>query len=109
MKEEKNMFDFEDFFENGGEGHEDCPVMPMVAAAMMMPKPFGMMWDDDVIRNFLESRDYKILKVQGEEDDREFEVAVKRGESTIPDEPNIIAVFERELQDLFLKFLIKNS
>lgn len=31
------MFDFDDLFDR--EGHEDCPVMPMVMSAMMMPKP----------------------------------------------------------------------
>ena len=102
-----DMFDFEDLFDE--EGHEDCPVIPMVMSAVMMPKPFGMMWDDEVIRNFLDSRGYKILKVQAEDGESEFDVAVKRGESTIPDEPNIIAVFEKELQGLFLNFLIKNG
>lgn len=105
--EEKNMFDFNDFFKENNE-HEDCPVMPMILSAVMMPKPFGMMWDDEVITNFLTSRGYKILKVTGEEGN-EFDVAVKRDDPTIPEEPNIISVFERELQGLFLNFLIKNS
>ena len=108
MDENNNIFEFSDLFSESGGEHEDCPIMPMVMSALMMPKPFGMMWDDDVIRNFLTSRDYKILKVQ-RDDGTEFDVAVKRDESTSPDEPNIIAVLERELQHLFLNFLVKNS
>ena len=114
MKENNNFFDFDDLFkqEGGGgrrnenEDHESCPVMPMIMSALMMPRPFGMMWDDEVIEKFLDSRGYKILDVTDETGEN-IHVAVKKDDPIIPDEPNIIAVFEKEVQGLFLNFLIK--
>lgn len=104
------LFDFNDLFkQSGGKNHEDsCPILPMLAATMMMPKPFGMTWDDEVINKFLVQRGYIFITVT-DDSDNEFEVVVKKEDPIIPKEPNVIVVFERELQKLFIDFLLKNS
>ena len=105
------MFNFDDLFGesgmSGGSGHDDCPVLPMILSTIMLPKPFGMMWDDEIITEFLKARGYKILSIK--EDGDEFDVAVKSDDPVIPEEPNIVTTFEKELQRSIINILLKNG
>lgn len=109
--EKNELFDFSDLFKQEGKNNfdENCPILPMLAASMLIPKPFGMTWEDDVIREFLESRGYIFLVSTSEDGEEEFDVVVKKEDPAIPTEPNIIPVFEKELQRVFISFLLKNS
>lgn len=107
MKEE-DIFNFEDLFKGSGGLSGPSMLQATLIPFLLMPKPFGMVWEDDLITGFLVKRGYKILRVPGENGEvGEITVAVKEDDSTIPEESNIIPVFERELQDLILKALLK--
>lgn len=105
---DNELFDFNDLFKQNKDHEENCPILPMLAASMMLPKPFGMTWDDEVINKFLTQKGFIFITVT-DDDNNEFEVVVKKEDSVIPKEPNVITVFERELQKTFIDFLLKNS
>lgn len=111
MKKEDNyddMMNFGDLISSlgGSDGPDSCSMLPMLTALFACPKPLGMIWDDRAIKEFLVKLGYKFLSVTGDTGG-EIEVVVKPEDSTIPTTPNIVNVFELELQRLFLDFLLK--
>lgn len=80
-----------------------CPVFDIL---MSSSKPFGMIWEDDKMMDFLKKRGYSILKRTDDNGDT-YEVAIKNGEKTIPDYDNICETFEDEVQDILINWLLK--
>ena len=74
-------------------------------------KPFGILWLDENMEKFLKFRGYKILNKHDKETDCDYKVAVKPGDSYIPDEgySNIREMFDIEVQDVLLSWLMKNG
>lgn len=105
--------DEEEWFDEFEDDHneEDCPIIGAVLGAMLSSKPFGLTWDDENISKFLKQRGYKILTRHDEENDRDYKVAVKPGESKISSDgfSNLRDIFDRELQEIILNWLIKIS
>lgn len=103
MKEEQ----FKNFMENDDE--EGCPFVDVLASLTLMPKPFGIIWDDDKIENFLEKRGYKIIERFSEFTGESYKVAVKKDDSYIPEDDcsNLSKVFSSEVQDILSNWLLK--
>lgn len=95
---------------NGDDDGETCEMFDSIVAVSMIPKPFGFVWDVDKIKEFLVARGYKIFKQPLKEDSGDFfEVAVKSDSLVVPSDvdSNIRSVFDREVQDILLKWLLK--
>lgn len=76
-----------------------------------LSKPFGILWLDENMEKFLKFRGYKILTKHDQETDQDYHVAVKPGDSYIPDEgySNIREMFDIEVQEVLLSWLMKNG
>lgn len=126
-----DLFDFNDLFSSGGNGggsdpndslpptdlgglsrllgEENCPLIPMIMATLMLPRPLGMTWsNDDAITKFLKFRGYRIVTLVNDMDE-EIHVAVKADSDSIPDlqNSNVLDVFNSEIQDAIISILIK--
>ncbi len=98
----------EEFFEDDD---EPDPLLGVALGAVLSSKPFGLSWDDEHISSFLKQRGYKILTRHDEENDRDYKVAVKPGESKVASDgfSNLGEVFNNELQDIILSWILKIS
>ena len=108
MKED--IFNFEDLFE--GSNENGCSVLPAIMASMMMPKPFGMVWNDENIEEFLTKRGYRIVKRHSKVRDTDYNIAIKEDVDLLPPEDDdsdygIIEVFSNELQRTILRIIDK--
>lgn len=101
--EEQDDFDFEP------EDLPDCPLTDLVISNMMMSKSFGMNWDYDKMKEFLVKKGYKIITRYSDFREVEYEVAIKPGSSYIPEDDfsNIREIFDQEVQDILLNWLLK--
>lgn len=93
---------------------EDCPYFGILMHSILMPKPFGIIWDEDKMIKFLEKRGYKILERHYLDRDRrskdsKYKVALKPGTKLTVDHSNIREVFDSEIQDLLLSWFEKIS
>lgn len=84
---------------------EPCPFIDLVCSMLGINKPFGFMWEEEKMIEFLKERGYKILE-RKTNDGTKYKVA---GKSYIPEEEvsNIANVFSSEIQDIILKWLLK--
>jgi hypothetical protein len=92
----------EDFLEPG------CPFSKTILAATLCGKPFGMMWDRDIMRDFLKKRGYLIIDRVNPETNESYEVAVLPGDSAMSNlgVSNFGSVFELEIQKILSKWLL---
>ena len=99
---EDDEFDPQDIFES-------CHMSGIFADMLRMPKPFGFFMPQEKMEAFLKERGYKIIKRSSGEDGEEISTAVKSGSTSIPegDYSNIREVFDGEVQDILLKWLLK--
>lgn len=102
-EDQENSFEFEP------EDLPDCPLTDLVISSLVMSKPFGMNWSFDKMKGFLKKRGYKIITRYSDSREIEYEVAIKPKSSFIPEDDfsNIKDVFESEVQDLLLNWLLK--
>lgn len=127
-KKDNNEFDDEfggfsgDSFELSGEdlsafftstNHlSNSQFISVIMTMMSMPRPFGMIWHDEVMERFLESRGYILINKHSNEHGRDFKYAVKKGEDFIPEmdsnqSSNVISVFEKEVQTILMDWLLE--
>ena len=98
--------------ENGGEDDwEDeggpCEVYDAVMSAIFLSRPLGILWDDDIIEEYLKFRKYKIVE-RTDDDGEVYTVPVKAGSKIIPDRRDSLRrVFDREVQEALLTWLKK--
>ena len=114
MKDSKNIFDFDDLFETSGEPNDGCSMFPAVLALAMLPKPFGLIWEDENVKYFLGQRGYKFVKRYSEEKGSNYEIAVKADAKVLPEVDNdsdygVIEVFNREVQKVIVELLLRFS
>ena len=99
-KDEENNNDL-DFGMGKDPVEEICPVISL----FMTDKPFGMLWTDEEIDYLLKERGYKIL-TRKDSEGNEYTVAVKPGESFIPEEDNCYDTFQKEIKAIILEKLL---
>lgn len=103
-KEEDDLINQNDEFDDT----PSCEFFDNFVSVAMISKPFGFIWDEGRIIKFLKARGYKIIN-----NDSEFSVplAVKPETSELPDfkDGNIRVVFDEEVKDIILNWLLKNA
>jgi hypothetical protein len=96
--------------ENGGEDDwEDeggpCEVYDAVMSAIFLSRPLGILFDEDLIEDYLRSRGYKIVE-RTDDDGEVYTVPVKAGSKIIPDRRDSLRrVFDREVQETLLAWM----
>lgn len=97
---------------------ESCPIVGFMEDLVMISqesKPFGITWNLEDMKDFLEKRGYKILKRYDKETDISYELALKPDdeipEHSDPDKYKFIpqSVFDRECRELSKKLMLKLS
>ena len=98
--------------ENGGEendwnGEEEggCDVYDAVMSAIFLSRPLGILWDDDLVEDYLRFRKYKIVE-RTDDDGEVYTVPVKVGSKIIPDRRDSLRrTFDREVQETLLAWM----
>ena len=99
----KNSIEEDDWEDDEDAGY--CDVYEAVMGAIFLSRPLGIMWDEDLIEEFLESRDYKIVE-RTDKDGEVYTVPVKAGSKIIPDRRDTLRrVFDREIQEALITWL----
>ena len=106
-----NFDEQEDDFDFEPEDLPDYPLTDLVISNMMMSKPFGIHWDYDKMKEFLVQLGYKIITRYSDRREVEYEVAIKPNSSFIPEDDfsNIKEMFDSEVQDIMIGWLLKNK
>ena len=108
----------EDADEEDEDYSESCPIVGFMEDLIMISqesKPFGVTWNLEDMKDFLEKRGYKILKRYDKETDISYELALKPDdeipEHSDPDKYKFMpqSVFDRECRELSKKFMLKLS
>ena len=97
--------------ENKNNEEENCPLADIAFTMGMMSKPFGMLWPETKMIDFLTNRGYLVVSRFNKDTLCDYKVAVQPGDAKIPDtgSSNIKDVFESEVQDIILDILKKNG
>jgi len=110
MSKKKKQEEFDDEFEDFEDFREEaCPMIETIMNSLNeLPKPFGMVWHDDLIEKLLTSRGYVIVE-RNLDNGATIRVAVKKGEDFIPEDmdSSVLSVFEREIQEILIDWLLK--
>lgn len=87
----------------------DCPLTDVLLNSLVMPKPLGYMFPQEKMEEFLKNRGYRIIKRYSESRGQDYNVAVKAGSSSIPEDDysNVREIFDNEVQDILLSWLLK--
>lgn len=91
------------------DGNDDwCPYLDIITSLALQDRPLGILWSTDKMIEFLKARGYKLLD-RKDSDGNEYRIAVKPSDSSIPDNgvSNIKEVFDHEIQDVFMKWILK--
>lgn len=110
--------EFDEFYgDEDPDGEDDDPIDPedfchmsgIFFELMKMPKPLGFIMPQEKMEDFLKARGYKIISRFSDNRNEEYNVAIKPGSSYIPenDYSNVREVFDGEVQDILLKWLLK--
>lgn len=88
---------------------EGCHMSSFIFNLLRMPKPLGYLMPQEKMENFLRERGYKIIKRYSDSQEDEYSVVIKPGSSYIPDTDysNVREVFDEEVQDILLRWLLK--
>lgn len=91
--------------------YDNSDFTDMLCQMMFVPKPFGMVWSFDKMKEFLKFKGYKVIERVDDVTGRSVDVAIKPGAKYIPDatRSNIIESFEEEVQSTILEWLKKIS
>lgn len=82
-----------------------CDVYEAVMKAIFISKPLGIIFDNDLIEDFLVGRGYKIVE-RTDDDGEIYTVPVKVGSKIIPDRRDSLRrVFDREIQEVLMKWI----
>lgn len=94
----KNYFD----------GDEECYMAKKMAESLaFLDKPFGISWDLELVKDFLEKRGYKVIIRLDKAGEKYYSVFAPDESDCIPDEQNIMDVFSYEVQSSLLNWLLK--
>lgn len=107
-----DYFSEDDIEEGDIEDDEDrFPISGLLLNLLNMPKPFGYMMPQDKMEWFLKEKGYRIIKKKFENSDEEYSVAIDPNSPVVPEEnySNIREVFDNEVQDIILGWLLKIS
>jgi hypothetical protein len=91
----------ESYNENEDDG---CEFANDILCSIEASRPFGIIWDVDKMKEFLEKRGYNVVPLDTDPEDY---IVYKDTDDLIPDLPNIDEVFASEIQSILLKWLIK--
>ena len=98
LKDEDEEFDM-----INEEGH--CEVFDAVMSAIFLSRPLGILFDEDLIIDFLQSRKYRIVE-RTDDDGEVYSVPVKVGSKVIPDSKSALRkVFDREVQETLITWM----
>lgn len=88
---------------------EFCPMTDILLSAMMIDKPLGILWKNEIMEDFLIKRGYKIITRHSDVTGNDYKVAFKTSDSCIPetDVDNIRNVFNDEVQEILSNWLLK--
>lgn len=94
--------------ENYFEGDEECFMAKKMAESLaFLDKPFGISWDLELVKNFLEKKGYKVVIRLNNMGERYYSVFNPKDSDCIPDEQNIMDIFSYEVQVSLLNWLLK--
>lgn len=93
----------EDFFDDD---EKDCPFAHTLISLTLLPRLFGMPWKSDKMEKFLKGRGYRIINRHDDDEDEDFKVAIKPGESMVPETSNLLEVFTDEVQEVLLDWML---
>lgn len=98
LKDEDEEFDMID-------EEEHCEVFDAVMSAIFLSRPLGILFDEDLIIEFLQSRKYRIVE-RTDDDGEVYSVPVKVGSKVIPDSKSALRkVFDREVQETLITWM----
>lgn len=102
-----NNVPIDDEFEIDSE--DFCPMTEILLSAIMIDRPFGIIWKDEIIEKFLMKRGYKIITRHSDVTGSDYRVAFKTSDSCIPetDVDNLRSVFNDEVQEILSNWLLK--
>lgn len=97
--------------ENGGEENDwdgeegSCDVYDAVMSAIFLSRPLGLIFDDDLIEDYLQSRGWKIVE-RTDDDGEVYTVPVKVGSKIIPERKDALRrTFDREVQETLIAWM----
>lgn len=99
--------EIEEHIDDYFEGDEECYMARRMAESIAyLDKPFGISWDLELVRNYLEKRGYKVI-IRSDKEKDYYSVFNPEESDCIPDEQNIMDVFSYEVQTSLLNWLLK--
>ena len=110
-KEEPNIIDHEtiEHIDNYFNGDEECVMARKMAESIaFLDKPFGISWDLELVKEFLEERGYKVIIRLDDKGEQYYSVFPKDdSDDVIPDFQNIMDIFSYEVQKSLLTWLLQ--
>lgn len=110
-KEEPNIIDHEtiEHIDNYFNGDEECIMARKMAESIaFLDKPFGISWDLELVKEFLEERGYKVIIRLDDKGEQYYSVFPKEeNNDVIPDFQNIMDIFSYEVQKSLLTWLLQ--
>jgi hypothetical protein len=90
-------------------GDEECIMARKMAESLaFLDKPFGISWDLELVKDFLEKRGYLIITRQNSEGEYYYSVSPKdECKDCLSDEQNIMDIFSYEIQVSLLKWFLQ--
>ena len=116
MEEDRNEelqipnHELEEHIEQYFEGDEECALAKRMAESLIyLDKPFGISWDLELVKDFLEKKGYKVIIRLDRVGDPYYSVfnPDREDNDCIPDEQNIMDIFSFEVQKSLLNWLLK--
>ena len=90
------------------DGDEECYMAKKMAESLaFLDKPFGISWDLELVRGFLEKKGYKVIVRLDKDGEQYYSVFTPEESDCIPDEQNIMDVFSYEVQASLLNWFLK--
>lgn len=110
-REEPNIIDHEtiEHIDNYFNGDEECVMARKMAESIaFLDKPFGISWDLELVKEFLEERGYKVIIRLDDKGEQYYSVFPKDdNDDVIPDFQNIMDIFSYEVQKSLLTWLLQ--
>ena len=112
MEEDKEEFipnhEVTEHLDNYFNGDEECYMAKKMAESLaFLDKPFGISWDLELVKKFLEQKGYKVVIRLNNDGERYYSVFNPEDSDCIPDEQNIMDVFSYEVQVALLNWFLK--
>lgn len=110
-KEEQNIIDHEtvEHIDSYFDGDEECIMAKKMAESIaFLDKPFGISWDLELVKEFLEERGYRVIIRLNEKGEQYYSVFSDEGDDdAIPDFQNIMDIFSYEVQKSLLTWFLQ--